>query len=184
MSTEQNWASFVQEDVAQKRAATRTIARQRAVSRMYGIFAIIEGGLGLLTAVGLQFWVQNRFEIYGRAYSPIYDLESIGLMLMGAIFFFVIVAGIGFIKRERWAVYCTHFCGIFAFGISVSTILIRRHLLHSIDPTLPANIPSMIIKLVLALMIAAPLIIPPLLPPIMRSTESTRRIKRSRPHIG
>jgi hypothetical protein len=188
VSSDQNRTNFVQENVAQKRAATRAIARQRAISRTYGIFALIEGGAGLLTAIGLQFWVQEimikRVETYGRTYMKVYDLESIGLMLLGAVFFFVAIAGVGFIKRERWAVYCTLICGILTFVISVAAILIRHQLLSDIDPSMPFSIPAMIIKFMFAIVISAPLIIPPLLPPIMSSTEPPRRLKHSRPHIG
>jgi len=183
------WTNYVQDDVAQKRAATRLIARRRTVSRTYGIVALVEGCVGLLLSVGLQFWVGDimveRTAIYGQTvYMPVYDVESIGLALISAACFLTIIAGIGFIKRERWAVYGTHICGIIIFVISVSAILIRNYLLRSIDPSIPLSIPGLSIKLAIALAVALPLIIPPILPPIFNATEPKRRHKYARPHIG
>jgi hypothetical protein len=179
----------LRDDLAQKRAATRIVARRRHISRAYGIFAIIEGALGLLLAVGVMIWVPEetakRYDMYGQAqYSPVPDTENIGLMLVGAVCFLTVIAGIGFLKRERWAVYCTHICGILIFAISTTTILVRHHLLRGIDPRIPLNIPNLALKLAIAFVISLPLIIPPLLPSIFNSTESRRRSHYSRPHVG
>jgi hypothetical protein len=188
-NSDEEWANFVQEDVAQKRAATRVIAKRRAVSRATGAFVLIEGIAGLLGSIVFQFWVQDAMRVgtldYGTKYASIYDLESIGLMVISLLFFLVIVAGVGFLKRERWAVYCTHICGILVFVVTVSAVLLRQHLYYSLNPArLPLSVSTIAIMIVIAAIVAAPLIILPIIPGIVNSTEPTRRVRNTRPRIG
>ena len=176
-------------DLIAKREATRIIARRRVIGRIYGIFVIVEGALGLIAfGLVLQLWAQetwqHRVEVYGSAYDFIYEVESTSSALLAILCLLIIMSGIGLLKRERWAIYCTRTGGLVMFVMSCWLLLVRNSLWRGIEESFSRNIPSLITKVVLILVVTLPLIVPPHIPAIRDSTVTGRRRRRVRPYVG
>lgn len=176
-------------DAAGKKRITGHITRSRILGRLYGILVIVEGIVGLIAfGLVLQLWAYNtslqRIEKYGPAYEQIYEVESTGFALLAILCLVVLFAGVGFLKRERWAVYCAHISGLLMFLMFGGVFLIRNFLWHDIEESYARNIPSLFMKLILVLIVSLPLIIPPLIPSIRDSTRPKRRREKERPYVG
>lgn len=171
------------------KSATQRLARRRILGRIYGVFILLEGLLGFVAfGLVLQLWALETSEIrvkkYGSVYEQIYELETIGFALLAILCLVIVFAGVGFLKRERWAVYCTLVSGLLLLVIFGGMFIVRQYMWREIEESFSRNVPGLIMKLVLVLIVSLPLIIPPIVPSIRESTEPKRRYGSKRPRVG
>ena len=155
-------------------------------ARIFGVYAVIFGALGVLFfAFVVQSWAMEAMKFHysyqtracGEAYETIYNIEVPVYGLMAVNSFIVLIAGIGILLREKWSAAALWICGLIFVAGLWALLTFKNVTYHSeqalAEITQNRTLGDMLTPYIVVLLISATIIVPAFIPAVRVALHKT-----------